>query len=122
MSRSVPIILSLVEIFTYYSSIILNSFGYLLFSKLCWHNPSRPTIVIRRLSWILCYFYEVIPHRYSHNKDHFPFSQNMREIIKGRYYIIIIIASRAVSVAFGRGRAIRGTLFSDYCLFLRLLL
>ena len=42
MSRSVPIILFLAEIFTYYSSIILNSFGYLLFSKLCWHNPSRP--------------------------------------------------------------------------------
>ncbi len=31
---------------TYYSGIILNSFCYLLFSKLCWHNPSGPTLGI----------------------------------------------------------------------------
>ena len=36
----------------YYSSIILNSFGHLLFPKLCWHKPSRhiygsqPSIVV----------------------------------------------------------------------------
>ena len=42
-SKTVPIILFLFKISTYYSSIILNSFGYLLFPKLCWHNLSRPT-------------------------------------------------------------------------------
>ena len=28
----------------YYSRIILYAFRYLLFSKLCWHNLSRPTL------------------------------------------------------------------------------
>ena len=39
------IILFLPNILTYYSSIILNSFRCLLFSKLCQHNLSRPSHV-----------------------------------------------------------------------------
>ena len=35
---------------TYYSRIILNSFCYLLFSKLCLHNPSRPSQLYLPLS------------------------------------------------------------------------
>ena len=39
--------ISAAEITTYYSRIILYSFSNLLFSKLCQHNPSRPTRLLK---------------------------------------------------------------------------
>ena len=42
-AQCLPIILALCSVLTYYSRIMLNAFWYLLFSKLCQHNPPNPT-------------------------------------------------------------------------------
>ena len=45
MPIQVPIILISSKMLAYYSRIILYAFRYLLFSKLCWHNLSRPSLM-----------------------------------------------------------------------------
>ena len=42
-AQCLPIIPTLCSVLTYYSRIMLNAFWYLLFSKLCQHNPPNPT-------------------------------------------------------------------------------
>ena len=41
-AQCLPIIPALCSVLTYYSRIMLNAFWYLLFSKLCQHNPPNP--------------------------------------------------------------------------------
>ena len=49
-AQCLPIIPALCSVLTYYSRIMLNAFWYLLFSKLCQHNPPNPSHRLAPLS------------------------------------------------------------------------
>ena len=64
-AQCLPIIPALCSVLTYYSRIMLNAFWYLLFSKLCQHNPPNPNpqtlcvIFLRKIRYVNLRFYSL---------------------------------------------------------------